>query len=127
MGPFRYVRIAISDTVFTAMYWYYQVMVCLLKFDFFAFTGVTMQVCVLLAFDHHVLNQLYCLAANCRAARKIYRVSADNCRYPCCFDSTSILRYSAEARNQMVCAICRRCLAVMSLIPLLGLWSFLLC
>lgn len=27
-----------------AMYQYYQVMVCLLKFDFFAFVGVTMQV-----------------------------------------------------------------------------------
>lgn len=28
----------------TAMYQYYQIMICLLKFDFFCFTGVTMQV-----------------------------------------------------------------------------------
>jgi hypothetical protein len=27
------------------MYRYYEVMVCLLKFDFFCFSGVTMQVC----------------------------------------------------------------------------------
>ena len=27
-----------------AMYQFYQVMICLLKFDFFAFIGVTMQV-----------------------------------------------------------------------------------
>src|SRR5882762_4694765 len=27
-----------------AMYQFYQVMICLLKFDFFSFTGVTMQV-----------------------------------------------------------------------------------
>ena len=27
-----------------AMYQFYQVMICLLKFDFFAFVGVTMQV-----------------------------------------------------------------------------------
>lgn len=26
------------------MYQYYQVMICLLKFDFFAFVGITMQV-----------------------------------------------------------------------------------
>lgn len=26
------------------MYRYYQIMICLLKFDFFCFTGVTMQV-----------------------------------------------------------------------------------
>jgi hypothetical protein len=29
------------------MYQYYQIMVCLLKFDFFCFTGVTMQLLIL--------------------------------------------------------------------------------
>lgn len=37
-----------SYNCLSAMYQYYQVMICLLKFDFFAFTGVTMQVYPLL-------------------------------------------------------------------------------
>lgn len=43
---------------FQAMYQYYQVMICLLKFDFFAFTGVTMQVRVLLSAMLIVLTAL---------------------------------------------------------------------
>ena len=31
---------------YEAMYQFYQVLICLLKFDFFAFTGVTIQVSV---------------------------------------------------------------------------------
>lgn len=36
----------------TAMYQWYQIMICLLKFDFFFFTGVTIQVC-------HRLNVIF--------------------------------------------------------------------
>jgi hypothetical protein len=35
-----------ADRKFKTMYQFYQVMVCLLKFDFFAFTGVTMQLLI---------------------------------------------------------------------------------
>ena len=36
----------LTDLAFLAMYQFYQVMICLLKFDFFAFIGVTIQVCL---------------------------------------------------------------------------------
>ncbi|TCD69709.1 hypothetical protein EIP91_006476 [Steccherinum ochraceum] len=35
-----------ANPAFKAMYRYYQVMICLLKFDFFCFTGVTMQLLI---------------------------------------------------------------------------------
>jgi hypothetical protein len=41
-----------------AMYWYYQVMVCLLKFDFFAFTGVTMQLLIVVLPEKSIEFQL---------------------------------------------------------------------
>ena len=39
-----------------AMYQFYQVMICLLKFDFFAFTGVTMQVRTTIGYSHPLLT-----------------------------------------------------------------------
>lgn len=42
------------------MYQWYQIVICLLKFDFFFFTGVTIQVCFyLLSFGNAYFNPCY--------------------------------------------------------------------
>ncbi|KAG9056350.1 hypothetical protein FS842_010927 [Serendipita sp. 407] len=41
-----------ADPKRKAMYQYYQIMICLLKFDFFCFTGVTMQLLILVLTSH---------------------------------------------------------------------------
>jgi hypothetical protein len=43
-------RVALLTANYQAMYQFYQVLICLLKFDFFAFTGVTIQVGVTIHF-----------------------------------------------------------------------------
>ena len=37
--------VPLADHMRVAMYQFYQIFLCLLKFDFFCFVGVTMQVC----------------------------------------------------------------------------------
>ncbi|CCA66673.1 hypothetical protein PIIN_00354 [Serendipita indica DSM 11827] len=41
-----------ADPKMKVMYQYYQIMICLLKFDFFCFTGVTMQLLILVLTSH---------------------------------------------------------------------------
>jgi len=43
-------RVALLTPNYQAMYQFYEVLICLLKFDFFAFTGVTIQVGVIAYF-----------------------------------------------------------------------------
>jgi hypothetical protein len=43
-----------------AMYQFYQVLICLLKFDFFAFTGVTIQVGVTTRFACDLTEMIFC-------------------------------------------------------------------
>ena len=47
----------VSNITSLAMYQFYQIMICLLKFDFFCFIGVTSQVCYLaVMLGPHSLN-----------------------------------------------------------------------
>ena len=43
---------------YKAMYQFYQVLICLLKFDFFAFTGVTIQVSANIHFACHLTEMI---------------------------------------------------------------------
>ena len=45
---------------YQAMYQFYQVLICLLKFDFFAFTGVTIQVGVTIHFACDLTETIFC-------------------------------------------------------------------
>ena len=57
-SPFA--RKSASDKFPKAMYQWYQIEICLLKFDFFFFGGVTMQVCIIPTFyPNRILVTLY--------------------------------------------------------------------
>lgn len=49
-----------EQSLYQAMYQFYQVLICLLKFDFFAFTGVTIQVGVTLHFTCNFTKIVFC-------------------------------------------------------------------
>lgn len=52
------------------MYQFYQIMICLLKFDFFCFIGVTTQVRLSITTTDG-RSYLRCLALDCRAADEL--------------------------------------------------------
>jgi hypothetical protein len=92
-----------SSGCLSAMYQFYQVMICLLKFDFFAFTGVTMQACLFLCSSTILLTLVTLSAAHRCTKPQLRRVRGDDCCYPCRFSAPGCLRYRFTARNQMVC------------------------
>ncbi len=53
-------RVALLTVDYQAMYQFYQVLICLLKFDFFAFTGVTIQVGVTVPFTCDLTEMISC-------------------------------------------------------------------
>lgn len=84
-----------------AMYRFYQVIICLLKFDFFCFTGVTMQVGLAIT-RKPVRPQQTILAIDHRVVRELGRVWSNNR----CHTYRSIVarrcRLRRPERNKMV-------------------------
>lgn len=82
-----------------AMYQFYQIMICLLKFDFFCFIGVTSQVCS--SHPGLLMVKLKLIAPSAafdrRIASKLGRVWIDNSCHPCCTFLAHRLRHSSAA------------------------------
>lgn len=79
------------------MYQYYQVMICLLKFDFFAFTGVTMQVTHISASyvsttDHVLRTQLLIVVLSDDSAEFGITVAA----IPCVLAALALCGYALQ-------------------------------
>lgn len=68
------------------MYQWYQIMICLLKFDFFCFSGVTMQVRPMVRSWNMLYNSIS--APNCRAAAKFCRIWSHRRCYTRCLNSS---------------------------------------
>ena len=85
-----------------AMYRYYQIMLCFLKFDFFFVTGVTMQVWVFSPVS--ISSNLNALTAthSCDSNRLGW-IRHYHCRYSNRSRSSSIMWSSRPARDQVVC------------------------
>ena len=83
------------------MYRWYQILVCLLKFDFFFFTGVTMQVGWTL--QRSLFQMAYSgLASHPRVTNKLCGVWHHHCCHSCRLDSPYMLWTGCAARNQGV-------------------------
>jgi hypothetical protein len=83
-----------------AMYRFYQVIICLLKFDFFCFTGVTMQVSVALTENLGRPDEPFLALDHC-VVRQLSRVWCDDCCHPYCPIPTRRCWLRRTARNQM--------------------------
>ena len=90
------------------MYQYYQVLLCLLKFDFFAFTGVTIQVGTLTPSHNHPLTSHWPTASYCCPLQKFSRVWLDNSRDSRSFGTSNRLWDCCETRNQVVRSLGQR-------------------
>lgn len=104
-----YCRLTIRPT---AMYQFYQVFLCLLKFDFFCFVGVTMQVCTsLLVILYQRGTEGTLTAPHRRSCRQFCRVWNYHCCYSCGPFFDSWLCICCSARNQMVWSFTLYCLS----------------
>lgn len=91
----------IALTLGIAMYQYYQIMICLLKFDFFCFVGVTMQVNELICVGELLLT-MKCTAFDSRPSNRFRRVWSDRCGYPDCVVPADRRSHCRQERDKMV-------------------------
>jgi hypothetical protein len=63
---------------YEAMYQFYEVLICLLKFDFFAFTGITIQVGVNVTFCFFIIPRRLPLASHRSSFEEFGRVCSNN-------------------------------------------------
>lgn len=99
--PFLHSYVHANDMGFSAMYRWYQILICLLKFDFFFFTGVTMQV----RGSSNTSRFMWFtrdIASYPRVTNKLCRVWYHHCRHSRRLDPAHILRIGCTARNQGV-------------------------
>jgi len=85
-----------------AMYQFYEVLVCLLKFDFFAFTGITIQVGVNVTFCFFILPRRLPVASHRRSLEGFDRVWSNSSCDSCGPGSSYWMWSCRPTRNQIV-------------------------
>jgi hypothetical protein len=97
----HHIYFLVSDRTSSEMYQWYQIMICLLKFDFFFFGGVTMQVCLVpetrMCWVSHSIA-----APNSCAAPKFCRIWSYYRCYTYRLDSSHSMRLSCAKGDQGV-------------------------
>jgi hypothetical protein len=99
---FKYCYCPMLTVNFKAMYQFYEVLICLLKFDFFAFTGITIQVRCPRMLLLSILPRRLLVASHRCSLEEFSRVWFDNRRDSCSPSTPFWLQSCRPTRNQIV-------------------------